>query len=654
MPFASTAWASEDEVYSKVMNALDKYGSRVPGSPEYYESIDALEQILKDNGINVQRQVYPTYVPKTTRYEFVINGTENVKVYPLAPNNVSLITTGPNPIEADIIYLPQKDLYESYGEVKNKIVLLDWGETYYPKTLFTEGAKAIVFVGNDKATQWEIAKLQNQYNISFPYFYITREEAEAHHLLDPYDKANPKKAKFIYNSAWEVVEAVNLWAEIKGSELKTFELSAPEAVILGARMDTFGSVPGLVRSDRHTANIALLAQVGVNLSKMDLNRSFFLIFYGSSFNTYDGLRNFYFPYYKRNSKVEPTLDDYLQGYKDELVDIEKEIEILYKDPVSKDENEFQYRVRMLLRDAVVKAYNNVNYELSDINLQIRTIHAKLAGKTLDGKETGEKLNPDQVYDLNQKLENLEKQKEAKDAFKVQVSNLRRDINEREIGKDRKAVLEKYFISEVGESLETRKKELESTIRMSNDWIKIADAMRPYAFLGAYFFDFAADDQPFILCTRSYQMPHYAAAMDISVYNKYFNDLKSLLPSLKMQKGPTPILEDSIRTGFTPDNLSSRSLLYLPNAVGLSLKLAGFSMRNVPGNYDYDEIPGKHVYSLVGLVPALDEFFEMIGTNEKFSSFSMIPDSNIEDKYFNYYYKNGKYYGTKYSFLGADG
>ena len=143
-------------------------------------------------------------------------------------------------------------------------------------------------------------------------------------------------------------------------------------------------------------------------------------------------------------------------------------------------------------------------------------------------------------------------------------------------------------------------------------------------------------------------------MDISVYNKYFNDLKSLLPSLKMQKGPTPILEDSIRTGFTPDNLSSRSLLYLPNAVGLSLKLAGFSMRNVPGNYDYDEIPGKHVYSLVGLVPALDEFFEMIGTNEKFSSFSMIPDSNIEDKYFNYYYKNGKYYGTKYSFLGADG
>ena len=196
--------------------------------------------------------------------------------------------------------------------------MLDWGEYYYPKTLFTEGAKAIIFVGNDEATQWEIAKLQNQYNISFPYFYITREEADAHGLLKPYDSKNPQKVKLVCNTAWKTVEGVNLWAEIKGKSLKEFELSAPEAVILGARMDTFGSVPGLVRSDRNTANIALLAQTAVNLSKMDLNRSFFLIFYGSAFNAYDGLRNFYFPYYKRNTKIEPTLDDYLNGYKEEL------------------------------------------------------------------------------------------------------------------------------------------------------------------------------------------------------------------------------------------------------------------------------------------------------------------------------------------------
>ena len=49
-------------------------------------------------------------------------------------------------------------------------------------------------------------------------------------------------------------------------------------------------------------------------------------------------------------------------------------------------------------------------------------------------------------------------------------------------------------------------------------------MRPYAFLGAYVFDFAADDQPFILCSRSYSMPHYGVKMDVAVYNKYFTEL----------------------------------------------------------------------------------------------------------------------------------
>ena len=259
---------SADDVYLAVKTALDRFSSRVPGSPEYYQSVDALEKILKDNGIDVHRQVYQTYVPETTRYEFRINGTKDVRIHALAPNNISLLSTGKDPVEGDLIYLPREQLYDSYNQVSGKIVLLDWGENYYPKTLFTEGAKAIIFVGNDKATQWEIAGLQNQYNISFPYFYISREEAVANGFLKPFDRENPIHATLAYNSNWKPVEAVNLWAEIKGKDLKEFELSAPEAVILGARMDTFGSVPGLVRSDRLTSNLALLAQTAVDLAGM--------------------------------------------------------------------------------------------------------------------------------------------------------------------------------------------------------------------------------------------------------------------------------------------------------------------------------------------------------------------------------------------------
>ncbi len=644
MPFVTQG--ADEQIYYDVKAALEGYEHRLPGSKEYYDAVDALEKILKANGINVQRQIYQTYVPEITKYECVLNGTTDVKVHPLAPNNISLITTGSKPVDADLIYLPKDQLYQGYNNVANKVVVLDWGEFYYPKTLFTEGAKAIIFVGNEKATQWEIAKLQNQYNISFPYFYMDRKEAEAHGLLKPFDSKNPQHIKLVCNTTWKTVEAVNLWAEIKGKDLKEFELGAPEAIILGARMDTFGSVPGLVRSDRHTANIALLAQTAVNLSKMNLNRSFFLIFYGSAFNAYDGLRNFYFPYYKKDAKTEPTLDDYLNGYTEELRDIQEEIRVLNSNPITKDENDFQYRVRLLIRDVVVKGYNKLNYELADINVKKRDIEAKL--------KNSDSLPAEEVTALRNELQKLEDTLTEQDALKVNVANLRRSINERVIEEEYRDLLENVFIKEVRDNLMAREAELNAVIRMSNDWIAIADAMRPYAFLGAYFFDFATDEQPFILASRSYQMPHYAGTMDVSVYNKFFTELAELLPGFEFQKGKTPILEDSIKPGFTPDNLSSRSLLYLPNAVGLALKLPGFSLRNIPGDYDYDEIPGKRHYELKGLVPVMDEFFQELGTNECFSSFSMIPGANIEDRYFNYYYKYGQYHGSVYSFLAGDG
>jgi len=149
------AFSAEDSVYQTVKSALDKFDHRVPGSPEYYRSIDSLEKILTDNGISVHRQVYQTYVPKDTKLVFRING-KDVKIRALSPNNLSLITTGEKEINADLIYLPPSQLYESYGNVGGKIAVLEWGENYYPKTLFTENAKAVIFVGNDKATQWDV------------------------------------------------------------------------------------------------------------------------------------------------------------------------------------------------------------------------------------------------------------------------------------------------------------------------------------------------------------------------------------------------------------------------------------------------------------------------------------------------------------------
>jgi hypothetical protein len=60
------------------------------------------------------------------------------------------------------------------------------------------------------------------------------------------------------------------------------------------------------------------------------------------------------------------------------------------------------------------------------------------------------------------------------------------------------LLESVFIKEVRERLLGREAELTAMIKMSNDWIAIADAMRPYAFIGAYFFDFAVDNHRWLV------------------------------------------------------------------------------------------------------------------------------------------------------------
>ena len=288
--------ATTVSIYDTIKKDLATLPHRIPGSPEYLKAVEALEKAFHAQGITLNRQTFPTLVPEVIKKEFLVNG-KPVEFYPLAPNNAALISTGEKALEGLLVYIDNERLQRNdFGHVDGKIVLMDWGENYYPKVFFPEGAKAIIFVGNDKATQWDVAKFLSQYHIAFPYFYITRDEAKKHGMLDATpDVAAEKlpKASLLCHSRWKQVEGINLWTEIKGS--------GSEALFLNARLDTFGTVPGVVAGERQLENVALLAETAVNLSKKNLDNSVFVVFYGSSFNAYDGLRFFYYPVHKRKN-----------------------------------------------------------------------------------------------------------------------------------------------------------------------------------------------------------------------------------------------------------------------------------------------------------------------------------------------------------------
>lgn len=646
MPAVVPVKIPAESYYDRVLRELSPLPHRLPGSPEYYCAIGKMEKILTEAGIRVRRQVYPTLVPEIVRNEFTVDGT-SVSIAPLAPNNLALITTGEKRIDAPLVYIPKEELYKNYGRIEGKIVLLDWGENYYPKTFFTEGTKAIIFVGNSSATQWDIAKLQSQYNLSYPYFYITREEAAKHHLLEA-TPGKERRANLLFHSRWKEVDGINLWAEISPEEPEIFNLNRPEAVVLGARMDTFGAVPGLVSGDRQTANLALFAETAASLVKKKLPRAVFLILYGSSFNAYDSLRFFYFPIYKRNETTEPVIQDYAAGFREEFRDNEKLLHILSGNPVVKNESPMEFRTRMLLRDVIVKNYNLKNYRLAEINSQLRKIKRELEKKGVAAPASAKK------EELKKHSTALREEKAQLDKDKVRVANMRRSINEREIRKSEAALL-KYFSEQVIHSLTLRKQELESGIRMADCWNEIAAAAKPYAFVGAYYFDFSSDDMPFILSTRSYECVHAYSEITVSAYSKYFEAFRKMLPGLKFQKGKTPFFLESLKSAtFTPDTMTSLSVVYLPQAAGIPLKLSSFTLRNLPGNYDYDEIPGRRSYHLKGLTGVMDEFLTAVIREESLSMYPQLEDPILYDNLLNYYYKNGDSHGQVFSYLSADG
>lgn len=837
-----TAQAAADSIYKTVEAELAKYPVRVPGTPEYYKAIDAMEKILKDAGIEVKRQTYRTLVPAISKNEFSIDG-KPVQIHPLAPNNAALVTTGENPINAPIVYIPKEELYKNYGKIDGKIVVMEWGENYYPRIFFTEGVKAIIFIGNDKATQWDVAKLMSQYNVSFPYFYMTAEEAKRIDLTSA-TLGKERKAHLQVFTRWNEVEGINLWAVIDPAEAKTFNLNQPEAIVLGARMDTFGMVPGLVSGERQTANLALFAETAAGFVKKkteipaqiaklssqleakrkeleaaqdnaalakeceDLqkeiaklegqiqHRALFLVVYGSSFNAYDSLRYFFFPIFKRNVKTKPLVEDYAAGFEKEQADNVEKLKILnqhspiireyyevtsagsiwtiifalvlvagcvplaigiknrrkkmivystlvavasgvllvlaicglfdrsvsdtekskkdqlleaieqeltqdeqklasgkltaeerkqLEDSYYKQQNKLadlkkgkedkkHYQVRVLIREAVIKDYNIKNYRLADVNLFLRKhkvrqeeilqkeipeIENRLKEKDVPAEErTRLTAKIGELKALHEKLGkeliSLAAEKKQLDIDKVDVANLRKVLNERNVSNKKDYQLLETFIRQVKQNLTIREKELSEAIKMATAWNQIAEASRPYAFVYSFFFDFSSDSEPFMFCSRSYEGIHSTPEMSVSAYTRFFEQFKESVQKLDMQKTKSPYFMEALKNStFTPDTMNCLSLVYLPHAAALPLKMGSFTMRNVPGAYDFDEIPGKHEYKLDGLIPVADELLSMMVHSADFSMTTQLQDMATYDSLINYYYDDDPI-GQAFSYLAADG
>jgi ABC-type antimicrobial peptide transport system permease subunit len=611
-------------VYDDVNESLNKLPNRLLGTKNFDVAIDIVEQALKKNGIETHHQHFPTKVPYIKDVYFKVNG-QNIPVNPLGPNNLMNVSTGKNSIKGKLKYLGTGDLNNVKSEdIKNRIILLDWGSPNMRK-IFSEGASAIVFVGNDKVTKWDVAKCFSQFNLTRPLFYISKQTADKYKLLE--ENASTYDAELKANVLWKKVMGENLWAVIAPSNQTIFELKVPEVVVLTARLDSFGVIPWNVKGSRDAANCALLVDLASQLAKKKLDRSVLLVFHSSAYNVFEGLRNFYYPLYKTVKPGVYSLEDRKNSYKEELSKIEKLLEVINTKPIVAKEDNYQFEIRMKIKEEIIRIDNSVNFKIAAVN--------------------------EKLYSDSENQELLAKKKSLK-VYKKTVTELRRQVNERFIEEKSKKLFAELLVT-VKKDINARKNQLQDRLLANKDYLEISNFVKGKSVIDAYNFDFSNDDMPFTFAARAFEIIFIQQQMELGYYDFFYKTVRELCKNLNMQNTEAPLLIDSLTSNYTPIALTSRKTTFLASVASLTNVIPGFNFRNVPGNYDYDELPGDFKYNLKGLTKTLPEFMDVLINSPKLSLRSRLPVSPIQDDSFVYYYANNHFNkGDKFDFLARGG
>ncbi len=294
-PAPAPAAPAATPIYDAVAEALKPCEERLPGSPRYAQSMDAIEHALTGAQLQVHRQIYRTLVPETTALHLRFNDQDIPEAAALAPNGIALPTTWGKAIRGPLLYLGDGSLERMDGHtVRGAIVALDFSSPHLAQA-FNQGAVAVVLIGHPGVSQWQAAAHFTALPMSIPAAWVPHDAAVAHGLTQA---DGTQTASLEISSRWTPANACNLWAKIPETKPQTpLKDEHRQAIVLSAEADTFGAIPAHCPQLRAAANCALLAEVAAGLAKGPLARPVYVVFLGSHYAAEQGARMFYYPWF---------------------------------------------------------------------------------------------------------------------------------------------------------------------------------------------------------------------------------------------------------------------------------------------------------------------------------------------------------------------
>ena len=619
---------AESSVYSRLYEAFTKHPARMAGSDALEESFQALEKELRGAGLAPKRQTFPTLVQETERLELVYDGKR--------VEGALMVDNGPapwarsEPIAGPVVFVGNGSVADQDGKnLKGAIAVIDvtLNGVRIPDA-FTSGAKAVLLVGDESIDQWRMSRMSFTTISLVPRIYVPRAEAEAAGLL----AADGSAAGSIdARAVLKDREACNLWVELPAKKKWVGGLGREEALVLSARLDTYGFTPDLSPENRFAANAALLADTAVALAKSgELNRKVVVVFFGAHYAGQEGARFFYHAVDMADdgdNAKDVMFPARLERYQEELAQVSEYIAFIGANNVVGARGNAAREMQQRLKKELVSAVGTQRGQMGELRLEL----ASLA-------DTPE--NRERIAELEKIIAAGDKVREGWNSMREQLFK-GKFLEDSEENPRNQAVYDE-MMAKVRSSLELRRGELQQIIRDTKTWIELSAVFANTDFVAHFDFDFANDRDPWMFSMINAYGLYRNSPVDNGVYLRHLDAFRKLYygdgdeadgrKALAEGKNwKSRLYRPALDPIYKPYSLSVPSQRVVPSAVSTGLGYAGFQMMTVGDQLAHDALPFADEVDLSGLRGQMAELCREFGNSTLMSLRRVYTSEKREDR-----------------------
>jgi len=284
------------ETYEADLRAIATPTSRVIGSDGYAATVRYVQATLEalGEGVEVRRHEYPVVVPQTSSATLAIAGGATHDVYPFWPAGVRLNGTPTEGISGRVVYVGDATPAEiKPASIRGQIAAINatagprWQQVAY------FGAKAIIVLGDDKTTNFDLRSHDLQLPVNMPRFYVPAGAlADAIKAGQLAGNENAATLKSVLN--WRQVSAVNLYAFIKPriDKPQGWDKPAnPAAITFSVPLEASGLVPDLASGAGQAVQTAAGLALARTFAAQPADRPVLIVFTGGDSIQQLGSRN---------------------------------------------------------------------------------------------------------------------------------------------------------------------------------------------------------------------------------------------------------------------------------------------------------------------------------------------------------------------------